>query len=273
MSGSSLSSRVRPARFAGSWYPAQPNTLQQLLDDFMRQAFPVGDVSPRGIVVPHAGIVYSGPVAASAYAALDRDYDVVVLLGTSHRYRFDTLSVYAGKSLETPLGPLPVHRAIAATLLAHEECSFIPEVHEQEHSLEMQYPFVRYRLGGIPVVPIMAASEHSAGVAETISDAVRSHAQKPLFIASTDLSHYHPYEEAQRLDRRTADAIAAGAIDALDEESLCGKPSVKLFLNIMEIYRAHGSVVDLRTSGDIRPETKSGGVVGYAAIVFTEKEE
>jgi len=229
-----------------------------------------------GMVVPHAGYIYSGPVAASAYAHLKKgDYDTLILLGTSHRYHFDTVSLYAGKSVKTPFGNLPIDRECAEILLkSGAGIEFSPKVHEQEHTLEAHYPFLYYQLGAVPIVPLLFGNNDNALILEIFSHVTKLLQQtkkRVLLVASTDLSHYHSYEEAQKLDRASVDAIRQCDDAKLITSELCGLPSVRLFCKLMREGKSEGVVVDERNSGDVRPESRSAGVVGYASLIFYEK--
>lgn len=268
---------IRKMAVAGSWYPENAQELRALLakmiDSVCDGEKSGGEIA--GMVVPHAGFVYSGPVAASAYCQLKKgDYDVVLLLGTSHRYRFEHASVYDGTAVETPLGMLPIDSVGVSYLLENsDEIGAHSDLHEQEHTLEAHFPFIRYMLGKIPVIPVILANNddvHVANITALLTQFLAQTEQRVLIIASTDLSHYHPYDEAIKLDRKSVDAIKTFDLLKLASCELCGLPSVRVFLELMRGKADKAVVVDERNSGDVRPESRKGGVVGYASLLFYE---
>jgi AmmeMemoRadiSam system protein B len=203
---------IRPAAVAGTWYPARPGALAREVDEYVAAVtspFPRGPIV--GIVVPHAGIMFSGPVAAHAFKAVSsQQYDVAVLVGPSHFVAFEGVAAYPDGAFDCPFGPIPIDdeavRAIAAA--SGGLVQSLTSAHAREHSLEMQLPFLGRLLPGVPIVPLLIGRQSRATI-ERLSPAL-SHGlggRRALLVASTDLSHYYDAETASRLDGAVCDAI------------------------------------------------------------------
>jgi len=277
---------------AGQFYPAAANELASTLDDLFKKAAPrkiQGDVI--ALIVPHAGYVFSGSVAASGFNQLDpvKKYENVFLLGSSHRIAFEGASVYASGDFITPLGTVKVNKSITADLVhKYNFFSDRTDAHMQEHSLEVQLPFLQNKLGaGFQLVPIVIGTQ-SPEVCKKIADALRPYLQsKNLFVISTDFSHYPPYDDAVKVDKATADAIISNSPEELlrilgkNEErnipnlatSLCGWTSVLTLLNMTQ-YASDVSMDIIRymNSGDSEHGEKLR-VVGYYAIAVSSQRE
>ncbi|MDD5681577.1 MAG: AmmeMemoRadiSam system protein B, partial [Candidatus Omnitrophica bacterium] len=207
-----LAADVKDADLAGSWYPASKDILSSVLDSYLKQAKvePVnGDVT--AIIVPHAGLMYSGPVAAYSYKAVEnRNYKTVIILGFCHRKSFDGISVYKDGYFNTPLGGLPVDSQFASALMArNKKITFYPEAFKDENSLEMQLLFIKKVLPDVKIVPI-AFGTSSFSYCEMLSDALADllkNRNDVLLVASTDMSHYHPEEEARKIDLASVELL------------------------------------------------------------------
>jgi AmmeMemoRadiSam system protein B len=262
---------VRPPAVAGLFYPADRRELSEEVRARLRGAAQAGGAPqpggapPRALIVPHAGYVYSGPVAATAYARLAPlrgRVRRVVLIGPSHRVAFRGLAVPSAGAFATPLGEVPVDRAAARRLLALPQVAVRDDCHAEEHSLEVQLPFLQEVLGRFALVPIAAGEASAEEVAEVL--AVLADEPGTLVVASSDLSHYHDYATARRLDAAAARAIEALRPEALDEESACGCAGVRGLLLLARGRGLTARTLDLRSSGDT-----AGGrdrVVGYGAF-------
>lgn len=200
---------VRPAAVAGTWYPAEPDRLAAELDGYLSltPAVEQGRDRPRALIAPHAGLIYSGPVAAHAYGAVrGSTYDVVVLVGPSHFVAFDGVSIYPRGAFDTPLGPLRIDAAAAERIASRSPLiSPLPRAHAREHSLEMQAPFLRRVLPDTPIVPLVIGYQvrHTiAALADALIEALAG--TNVLLVASTDLSHYFDRDRAAVLDARVA---------------------------------------------------------------------
>jgi AmmeMemoRadiSam system protein B len=252
---------VRPPAVAGSFYPRSKHELAGTVDRLLAGVTTRPGGAPRALVVPHAGYVYSGPIAASAYAqwrGLPRPARVV-LLGPAHYVGIRGLALPDADFLETPLGRVPVD-PLAATLGVPVSSS----VHAREHSLEVQLPFLQAVLGAFTLVPLAVGHADRQDVARVLDAAWEgSH-----LVISTDLSHFLSWEAARALDAKTARAIVALDADAIDDEQACGNAALRGFLDVAKRRGLVGEQLDLRTSGDTAGEKDR--VVGYGAFAFHE---
>ncbi len=274
---------IRPAAVAGSWYPDNPRRLTAELDRYLAGA--TGDPSvgrPRALIVPHAGLMYSGPVAACAYTLLRRSaYKVAVLVGPSHFVPFRGVSLWGAGEWQTPLGAVPVDAGLAASV--REACGEVvdlPDAHRREHSLEMQLPFLAHLLPGMPIVPLVMG-EQTRQTAFALGDAlahVLNDSNGPndpndpnvLFIASSDLSHYENAAVASRMDAimvRHVDALDPGGLmAALEREprhACGGGPMVSVLRAARALGASSSRVLRYADSGDVSGDKTS--VVGYLA--------
>jgi AmmeMemoRadiSam system protein B len=269
-------SHVRPMAVAGSWYPRTAGALAEALDHDLRQADagPAGDV--RAIIAPHAGLMYSGPVAAYAYrAAAAHAYDVVVLVGPSHFTGFDGVALWDEGRFETPLGPLTID-AVCAQALVAESPVIIPriDVHGREHSLEMQLPFLRHLLPSVPIVPLLMGfqtPETILALGEALARALEG--RRALLVASSDLSHYQNAATAWRLDRVVLDAIVRfepmALLDELEREpthACGGGPMVSVMSAARKLGADDAIVLKYGDSGDVSGDKSA--VVGYVAAAL-----
>jgi MEMO1 family protein len=259
--------RVRPAAVAGRFYPADADTLAATVDDALARAAPWSGAPPKALVVPHAGFVYSGPVAATGYRALVALRDTVrrvVLLGPAHYVALHGLAVSSADAFVTPLGAVPVDHGARADALAVPGVVVDDRAHVSEHSLEVQLPFLQRTLGDFAILPLIVGAADARTVAAVL-DAVWG-GPETLIVVSSDLSHYLDHETATRHDRATAAAIVAGDTDALTGADACGAAPLR---GLDLAARAHGLVaelVDLCTSADTAGDPSR--VVGYGAFVF-----
>ncbi len=261
---------------AGSWYPGHPVTLQSAIDQYFGHVTEsvTGDIT--ALVAPHAGLMYSGPVAAHAYRQLEgRAYDVIVLVGPSHHIGFEGVAIMARGVFETPLGDVEVSGADADAIIASAPvvCE-LPAAHRREHSLEMQLPFLQRVLPGVPIVPLVMGHQSRATIAalaEGLASAMAS--RRALLVASSDLSHYHDSRQAALLDRVIVDAVdrfdpeAVERALARDPGHACGGGPI---VSVMRAARALGAadarVLCYADSGAVSGDTTA--VVGYCAAVF-----
>lgn len=257
--------RVRAPAVAGSFYPASPSILASEVDHCLEQAHAPTDARPAALIVPHAGYVYSGVVAASAYATLRAGKGTprrVLLLGPCHFFPLRGLAVPDADVLGTPLGDVPVDVSLRARALALPHVTASEEAHAPEHSLEVQLPFLQRVLGDFTVLPLVVGSARGEEVAPVL-DALWDDDVLPII--SSDLSHYLPYAEARATDRATAARVLA--LDgALDAEYACGAAAISGLLLAARRRNLRPELLDLRSSGDT-----AGGrdeVVGYGAFAF-----
>lgn len=264
-----MDNAVRPAAVAGTFYPASPVELTGLVDAFLADARTPAEPAhaPKAIVAPHAGYVYSGPVAGTAYAALSIDASRVrrvVVLGPAHRVRVHGLAAPGAAALRTPLGDVPVDQEAMRALARLPQISTSAAAHEKEHSLEVQLPFLQRVLHDFTVVPLVVGDGSPEEVAQVLESLWGG--DETRVIISSDLSHYLPYEVAHRVDARTAQRLLDGQLVESDEA--CGAAAVNGLVLLARRRGLRGVLLDLRSSGDTAGPREE--VVGYGAFAFYE---
>jgi MEMO1 family protein len=262
-----MNDRVRPSAVAGMFYPGAADTLAAEVERLVAAAAPTEVAqAPKLLVVPHAGYIYSGPIAAQAYALLARwraQVRRVVLLGPAHRLAIRGLALPSVSAFETPLGRVELDRAALAQLRGLAQVSVNDAVHAKEHSIEVQLPFLQRVLDEFTLVPLVVGAASVKQVAEVLERLWGG--DETLVVISTDLSHYLPYAEARATDRMTVERILQ--LDPeLDHDQACGATPLG---GALLAARAHGLVprlLDLRNSGDTAGDRSR--VVGYCAFAF-----
>lgn len=263
---------VRPAAVAGSFYPDRPEQLAEEVRSLLQAAAmhePASPSPPKALIVPHAGYIYSGPIAASAYALLAPWRNViqrVVLIGPVHRVPVRGLALPQSGGFETPLGVVPLDTEAMLGLARLPQVSQSAAAHAWEHSLEVQLPFLQQALGAFSLVPLAAGDatpDEVAGVLDALWGG-----QETLIVISSDLSHYLPYATAKQFDESTAEAILQLRLP-LNHEQACGGTPINGLL--LEAKRRHlrPELLDLRNSGDTAGDRNR--VVGYGAFAFFEE--
>ena len=303
---------VRPSAVAGTWYPGSAGALTREVDAYVAAA----EVSVSGeihaLLAPHAGLMFSGPVGAYAYKAAaggsppgsdrgqtgvgagsDRGqtgvgagsdhrppFDVAFVVGPSHYFAFDGVSVWPDGAFETPLGPVPIDAAAAADVLQHPIAHAGLEAHGREHSIEMQLPFLRRLLPQLLIVPVLMGLQRRTTI-EALADALVSaaHGRRALLVASTDLSHYFDAKTAMELDARVQECVRANDADALlalferypEHErgryvACGGGPAIAVMKASTRLGASEGRVLKYAHSGEVSGDYD--GVVGYLAAAF-----
>lgn len=278
---------VRPPAFAGTFYPESPVKLRGAVDSFLVEAIPGGRENPVAILAPHAGYIFSGQICADAYAQIQRDsVDLVVILGTNHTSPgFDTIAVHPGSGFRTPLGVAWIDRAAAAALLKDSpDCIADASVHGQEHSVEVQIPFIQVLFPRAKILPVVVGSPDPALCNRfgTVLARIVRH-RRVLIVASSDLSHYPAYDDAVRIDTATLDALltldptafhaAVGAHHGHAVTGLttaaCGEGPILVALAAARHLGARrATIVSYANSGDTSVGDRDR-VVGYGAVAFT----
>lgn len=276
---------IREPAVAGSFYPASPVELRAAIRSFLDKAPEVARKAPVALVAPHAGYVFAGQIIADAFRqAQGHPYDLVVVLGTNHTVPgFDRASVYVGNGYRTPLGIAPIDRKLAESLVADSgDFTFEKAAHRREHSVEVELPFIQTLFPGAKILPIIVGSSRPdlcRRVAARLLD--RLAGRRVLFVASSDLSHYPPYDVAREVDAKILQKIvemdpAAFSAEARREVGhrpglvtrACGEAPI---LVAMEVARKlgvkHGTLVDYANSGD-SPAGERDRVVGYGAVAM-----
>lgn len=265
------SREIRPSALAGTWYPESKSGLAKMVDEMLAKV-PGQDLGGElvGLVVPHAGYMYSGQVAAHAYKLLvGLDFDVVVLIGPSHRTYFPGLLVSNHTHYETPLGLVKVDQDLIHRLADEIPIAWVGQ--DLEHSLEIQLPFLQRTLQDFTVVPLMMA-EQSAELARKLGTSLIEliSGRRALVIASSDLSHFHSYEAANDLDSRAVKAIEQFDVQMLLQDiagghsEACGYGAiVTLLLTARGLGATTAIKLNYANSGDVTGD--KGRVVGYMA--------
>ena len=292
------SQKVRKPAVAGSFYPASASEIKSMLDPWMHSSPCVhtsGSVAPQALIVPHAGYVFSGEVAASAFNKIPREhgYKRIFLLGPSHRVGFNAASVNTLHAFaETPLGQVPIDTATGKELIKKGDGAFTfrTDAHDREHCLEVQLPFLQMALDEVPlIVPIVIGSQH-LDVLQQIAEVLEPYfTPENLFVISSDFSHYPSCEDAKKSDLHLAEAITSGGLEeflkalshidkmnfAGEDTAACGACAIAVLLDILDIQgrgRFEAEHVMYRNSGDSVYGDKDR-VVGYNSIVFSRREK
>jgi MEMO1 family protein len=272
---------VRAAAVAGTWYPGTAGALARDIDDYVAAApeGPAGEV--RALIAPHAGLMFSGHVAAHAYKAAARgNYDVAVLAGPSHFVGFEGVAIYPEGAFASPLGEAKIETEVARALTRFDVVQPMPSAHAREHSLEMQLPFLRRLMPDLPIVPMLMGyqlPETIVKLAEALTGALSG--RRALIIASTDLSHYFDARTAATLDARVEACVGAFDPDQLlklfeqypemerGRYVACGGgPAIAVMFAARNLGATAARVLKYAHSGEISGD--DGAVVGYLAAVM-----
>jgi len=268
--------KIKEPNVSGKFYPSDKTALASLVDGFLNRV----DISPASgrllaLISPHAGYIYSGQVAAHSYARLKgKDIETVIIIGPSHYSAFKGVSVYTEGKWKTPLGTVDIDTRIARSLISDErDVRYLPEVFEREHSVEVQIPFLQRVLDDFRIVPVLIGrptKESYDYLTQRLTELILKN-KKIMIIASTDLSHYHDYDTAVKMDRLTIDAVlrldTKGLRELLSkgEAEMCGAYPVLYTLRaVKDAGATRGVLFKYANSGDVTGQKQS--VVGYAAI-------
>ena len=268
---------IRQPVVAGSFYTASAKALSEEIENYLKNVPPKDAYGkPIGLISPHAGYMYSGQVAAYAYKQIEgMEYDAVIVIAPSHRAYFPGASVDDKEGYRTPIGIIPVEVDIAKRITDRSSLvSYYPQAHVEEHSLEVQLPFLQMVLKDFKLVPIIMGDQDLATcerLAEDIAGVIKG--QDILVVASSDLSHYHPYDEAKRLDQKVIEYIdnydprgLASALSQRKTEACGGGPIITVLFIGQHLGANRARVVKYANSGDVTGDYS--GVVGYAAGVI-----
>ncbi len=268
---------------AGAFYPKEKDALSRLIESFLAKVkapSKKGAHNPSMLIVPHAGFVYSGQTAAYAYKLIEGlSYDTVVMLGPCHRSNFSGASVWRKGQWETPLGAVDIDTVTAEAIVkAYPAAGFNQDVHRSEHSLETQVPFLQMTLKNFKIVPILvndASPDNCRKLARAVLDAVRG--KRALILVSTDMSHYYPADEGNKMDKLALELLEKGDGAVLRQEltarstELCGAPGVLTALEMREL--AGGADVRVLEYADSsRASGDTSKVVGYGAVAYYFKD-
>jgi len=249
------------------FYPERADELKHQVDSLLDEASVSNEPSPKALIAPHAGYIYSGPVAASAYRRLMPVADSiqrVVILAPSHRVPFRGLATTSADYLRTPLGDIPVDRQAVAEALTLPQVEEYDQAFEGEHALEVQLPFLQRTLNSFHIVPFIVGQADAEEVSEVLELLWGN--DETLIVISSDLSHFLDYHTAREKDLHTAQAIESLRPEAIGFDDACGRIPVSGLLVAARKHGLHAKTVDLRNSGDTAGDKNR--VVGYGAYVF-----
>ncbi|MDH3211400.1 MAG: AmmeMemoRadiSam system protein B [Myxococcales bacterium] len=260
---------VRPPAVAGSFYPGARRALEAAVRGYLAGASAASEGAelPKALIAPHAGYVYSGAIAASAYARIASTRGVirrVVLLGPAHRVRVSGLAAPQAEAFATPLGEVRLDREALAAVADLPQVTVLDAAHALEHSLEVQLPFLQIALGDFALVPLVVGDAEPEAVAEVLERLWGG--EETLVVVSSDLSHYHGYSTAREMDDATTRAIEALEPRRIGFEQACGRIPVQGLLIAARKHGLRARAIDVRNSGDTAGPRDS--VVGYGAYVF-----
>ncbi len=258
--------RARPPAVAGMFYSDKPQELAAAVRSYVAEAAPPGTAKPpKAVVAPHAGYIYSGPIAGTAYAALaarGKEIERVILIGPSHRVGFPGVAASGASAFETPLGPVAVDREAVSLLVKEGLVREFEAAHDNEHSLEVQLPFLKQVCPNARMVPLLAGDDDWRAVEKVL--ALLWGEGETAIVVSSDLSHYHDYTTAQRLDADTAKTVERLAAGEVDFNQACGATGINALLALVADKGLACTTLDLRNSGDTAgPRNR---VVGYGAF-------
>ena len=261
---------TREAAVAGQFYPGNASELSTTVQVLLDEACPQDGPPPKALIVPHAGYIYSGPVAAAAYARLQpyrHLYTRVILLGPCHRVAVSGIALSRADAFRTPLGDVPLDKEAIATL-DRPEVTFMDNAHELEHCLEVHLPFLQAVIESFSLVPLIVGDVAT----ETVSQVIDTLWGGPetLIVVSSDLSHYLSYDEAQASDKATCQAIENLQAASIDHDDACGATPIGGLLIATKRRGMKVTTLDLRNSGDTAGDRSF--VVGYGAWIFREED-
>jgi AmmeMemoRadiSam system protein B len=258
---------VRSPAVAGLFYPIDPDHLAHDVSRYLAEAKEL-PYQPKAMIVPHAGYIYSAPIAASAYRLLEPlrgRVSRVILLGPAHRVWVGGMALPGGGAFETPLGAIPLDQEAIAVIADLPEVETLAAAHAEEHSLEVQLPFLQQTLGAFKLVPLVVGGATPQAVARVLEQLWGG--TETLIVVSSDLSHYLPHNAARNRDKATAQAILEMRTGLVGEQA-CGAHPINGLLLAARQHKLTPHLLDLRNSGDTAGDPDQ--VVGYGAFVFTE---
>lgn len=258
---------IRLPAVSGTFYPADAQELRRMVRKFLQQVTHPPVLTPKAIIVPHAGYVYSGPIAASVYAKLVPVREVikkVVLLGPAHTLPLRGLAATTAESFATPLGHVPIDHPAIESILSLPQVVLLEEAHKREHSLEVQLPFLQEVLSDFKIIPLVVGETSPQHVSEVLEKLWGG--PETLIVVSSDLSHYQDYQTAQYMDKLTSQAIEGLRPQDIHHKHACGHSPVNGLLYLAKAKGMQAKTIDLRNSGDTMGSKHQ--VVGYGAYAL-----
>ncbi len=261
---------IKTANVAGRFYPSNQQELLSLLNNYLANKECSNEniaKEIRGIIVPHAGYIFSGEVAGTAYSYLQKlapHFPQVAVLAPSHYFYLENIAILNNSQYETPLGTITINQELVQSLINKQLAKAIPEVFEKEHALEVQIPFIQTCAPKSQLIPIIIGQTSCEHVEKLIAELMR---QNIFVIISTDLSHFLPYEEAQKVDHETIEYILECAFEKISGNRACGQSPLSGLLKWLKQNNGKIYLLDSRNSGDTAGDRTR--VVGYASFAFT----
>lgn len=258
---------IREPAVAGSFYPAAASELAETVQQYLAEATPREGPVPKALIAPHAGYIYSGPIAASAYIQLiPAKFSIkrVILLGPSHRVPLHGLAASSATHFATPLGLIPVDMKAIESICHMSQVTVNDQAHSQEHSLEVHLPFLQQVLDEFTIVPLVVGQTTPEQINQVLAELWDG--PETLIVISSDLSHYHEYSVAKALDKKTSQAIEQLDYKHIDYENACGRDPVNGLLHFAKQIGLKADAIDVRNSGDTAGSHDQ--VVGYGAYTF-----
>ena len=261
--------KIRKSAVSGQFYPALPDALRKEVENYLMPEN--AGASPCGyadmLIAPHAGYIFSAPVAAKAYARISPNVDTVILIGPSHRKMFDGIHLTDAGYYETPLGLVEINQKIAGELRAHPLCQNVFGADEEEHCLEVHLPFLQVLLREFTIVPLYTGVLHIGAAADMLLPYING---TTIIIASSDLSHFLPHSEARKTDAATIASILSGDTGGFMDS--CGETAMRIVMDMAAKRGLSAELLDARTSYETAPEYGADRVVGYASFVFNNTD-
>lgn len=265
--GEIFMTKIRYPAVAGQFYPGEAARLKRSVEKYLAESISIAEQPPKAIVAPHAGYIYSGPIAGTAFAYLAKangDVRRVVLIGPAHWAATRGLAVSEADAFATPLGTIPVDRDSCQAIEPLKQVTVFEGAHTREHCLEVQLPFLQTLFSDIEIVPLVVGDASPPEVAEVLEKLWGG--SETVVVISSDLSHFHDYATATRLDKETSKRIEG--FQMVSEGQACGRRAINGLLHLAKQRQMRVETVDLRNSGDTAgPRDR---VVGYGAYVFWE---
>ncbi len=259
--------RVRPAVFAGSFYPAAPQVLIKNIEAMLNKTSRPIIESIKAFIVPHAGYIYSGQIAAEVFRQLKSTHQNlknIVLIGPSHRVWFKGLSVPSAEKFATPLGEIDLNCEQIKQLIKKPQVHVRDDAHQQEHCLEVQLPFIQYLFKQIKIIPIVVGETTTAEIIEVLECYWDD--PQTVILVSSDLSHFHDYQTAKNIDQTTQKFIESFDYQSIENQMACGSAAIKAVLKMAKQKSMQITHLGYCNSGDTAGDINR--VVGYAAYAI-----
>ena len=270
---------IRKPAVAGQFYPGTAKDLSEMLGNLFASAHKdelLDDIPVNALIAPHAGYVFSGKQAAKAYQYLKKgNYTLVCVISPSHQEYFEGVSIYPGEAYKTPLGDCPVHSEARELALSCENISSDMKGHRREHALEVQLPFIQHKLGNIPILPLVMGDQSKRSIdllSSCLGKLYGTYGNKILFVASSDLSHFHSAEHASMLDGHFIELLDKAELGTLydklhdDELEACGGGPILAIMKGLNISGSEIKILGYSHSGEVLEDKSS--VVGYTSAIM-----